>query len=704
MSTADYKVFVDWYKDGGLSLADFEGSTSEWVGSGTTPPILTPGDTTHVYTGDFALKVAWVAYNPFQFNTAGRGFDQGRFGTYAFSNATDSFMFDAAGRGFSQGRFGYAELEDPTVDFPDVRRTFSNFFIVGKSYTSTIWTYVPSGSKAVKLGVVGVGSQTPGTPLYDQWTQLSYTWTATSTTHTVQVIPVSAPASTDLLWLDQARIYSPYADVTGRTLARTALSWKVGRDQARSLSAIAGGSMGLELDNRSRDYSPDNPASPLYGYLGPGKPAVVTATFGGTEYPLFRGVLDDYDIMPERAERSVKLTVLDLLGGLAQAKIFTDLYPSLQTGEAINKVLDAVGWPADARDIDQGATTCRWWCEDDTTALEAINRLVESEGPPGFCYIDGLGKVVFRSRHHRITEARSLSAQQTFSEGAAGDPEPGFSPPMSYNVGWRDLINDITVSVEDRRPEMLFSDAYTSQDTITLAPNEARDIQVRAQNPFLYAKTPVAGTDYTLLSGSMTVSLSRTSGQSTIIRVTAGGGGVTFEGLRMRAVMVSSATTYQVHGQDVDSIQRYGLKTSDTETSLPWASLNDVKAIVEVILGLRSERLPIVSIVVNNENNTRLGAVLGRQLSDRIHIKESETFTDHDFYIEQISHNIEQAGMLHTAEFGCERVREQVSNVFTFNDAARGFDKGLFGRTGIDMASNIFRLDVSKLDEGLLGH
>jgi hypothetical protein len=45
------------------------------------------------------------------------------------------------------------------------------------------------------------------------------------------------------------------------------------------------------------------------------------------------------------------------------------MYAGIRTGDAVHRVLDAVGWPADLRDIDPGATVMPWWWLDDVEAF-----------------------------------------------------------------------------------------------------------------------------------------------------------------------------------------------------------------------------------------------------------------------------------------------------------------------------------------------
>ena len=76
------------------------------------------------------------------------------------------------------------------------------------------------------------------------------------------------------------------------------------------------------------------------------------------------------------------------------------------------------------------------------------------------------------------------------------------------------------------QPDVPLTTPWTGYDTgINLGVSEVLTFTASASDPFINAVTPVSGTDYTLLSGAVTPTLSRTSGASTTITLTAGGGG-----------------------------------------------------------------------------------------------------------------------------------------------------------------------------------
>lgn len=708
MSTADYKVYIDWDKDNGLSLANFEQTTDGWEAYGSTPPTVAI-DTTRAITGTYSLLVEWVSYNPFQFGVSGRGFSQGRFGTYGFSNPVDAFRFDTAGAGFDDGRFGFAEASDTTVTAPEARGPIPTLR-VDSDYTLSAKVWVPTGSPPVRLNLLGNTDTSSWSSTNDAWEELTIDFTAVGTSDTIRLEPQTEPDTGDKVWLDRVQIQGVLEDMTNYVLTRDDIVFSYGRDLARSLSSIVPGTSELEIDNQSRYFSPENISSPIYNDLGPGKPVYISATFQGTEYPLYQGFLDDYEIHPGLTQdrcRSIRVSTTDLLGQAGERKISTQLYPSIQTGEALEVILDEIGWPADDRIIDQGATTMRWWWAEGDTAAQAIADIVASEGMPCLIYVDGVGNLVFRSRHHRVLSDASITTQEYFTDD--GSPEPGFSDPdtdpFQYMVGWRDLYNDVSIEVDERQPTNGYSTLFENGDSISLRAGETRELIVKSSDPFYNAIAPVSGTDYTIQTppgGTVNIDISRTSGQSLTLRIFAGPNNVTVQNLKVRGILVPVARTYKVTAQDTESIAKYGIKSfPDT---MKWAGVNDVTPMLQVLLGQRAERLPVIRMTVNNDNDTRLAAMLTQKLSDRIHISETETFTDHDFYVEEIKHTISASGTYHHATFGCEKARDQVENVFTFDDAARGFDLGLFGRRGIDAHENVFVLGTSELDTGAIGH
>lgn len=461
-----------------------------------------------------------------------------------------------------------------------------------------------------------------------------------------------------------------------------------GRDQSRALSPISVGAASFDLNNISREYSPENTSSSLNGFILPARPVKITAVLDTTPFVLFRGHLDEYDIQPARNQRIVNVTALDALANLKEAKGTTSLYPVLRTGEAIGKVLDSVGWPAADRDLDIGATSVRWWCVDDAEAWQSIIDLVSAEGPPSLISVDPTGRIIFRDRHHRLIRTESVNSQATFRDTGA---EPLFSAPMTYDQGWKDVFNSVSISVDERAPEDALTAIWSSDLSYFVPSGSTYTITAKISDPFYGAINPVAGTDYILRSGSATITLSRSSGQSFTISIAASGDTV-IDTLQVRAYQVPVVRTVQIDKTEPTSISSYGLKTWPDNAKL--ACLEDARAVGDIVLSYRAERLPIVSLDVIGDRDSRLQQCLGRDLSDRVTLVDSETGLNRDFFVEQIQHKIPLGGLMHTTTFGCEAVPSPGTSPFTFDDATNGkFGTGRFATLPLDDPAEIFIFD-----------
>lgn len=474
-------------------------------------------------------------------------------------------------------------------------------------------------------------------------------------------------------------------DVTERTLAESEVVIEFGRDQNRKLSPTASGRATLSLDNRSLDYSPDNLASPLAGNVLPARPLRIRGALGGTEYILFRGFYDDFDVKPDQFRSSVDIGALDPIAAFRDVKISTQIYKGIRTGQAINYVLDALGWPVDRRDIDTGATGIRWWWEQDSDGYEALQKIVTSEGPGAIVYADQFGNIVFRDRHHRLLQTRSITAQASFNPL----DEPAYSE-LVYDHGWRDIINSVSIEVNEYdpsdEPEIIFEDPSSR-----IVPVSGHvDITIVTDDPVI---EPTVTYDDTFATTS---SFILDSGQRLTLRITAGGFGSVVRNLVVQARPVTSKRTFTITSEDTVSQGKY--KKRDYPFEAPWAGVNDAAAIGSLIIGQYAERTPIVTATLKSSTlftTTRLQEQLKRELSDRVHFVNDETALDHHFFIERIQHRISDAGLKLETEFGMERATVFPDNVFIFDKVGHGFDDGVFGQAGLDDPVNLFIFDQS---------
>lgn len=275
-----------------------------------------------------------------------------------------------------------------------------------------------------------------------------------------------------------------------------------------------------------------------------------------------------------------------------------------------------------------------------------------------------------------------------------------FISPFEYSHGWRDIVNDVVFAVEERHPDATLTAVWESTSTISLAIGQSVTVDVQASDPFLDAQDIDDGTDIIYSgAGVPSVLLSRRSGQSAAITITAIGGSLTVTYLRLRARSVPVARTIQVAAADSTSITRHGQRTYPDEA--PWAGQHDALAVAQLLLAAYSERRPTVSLRIVSSDLAHHLQVATRQISDLITIRNGELGLYADFFIENVQHTLARMtgeddcpGPVHYATFGCERSGVVVpDNPFTFDVAGAGFDDGVFDPTAADNPDNVFIFD-----------
>lgn len=488
-------------------------------------------------------------------------------------------------------------------------------------------------------------------------------------------------------------------DVSADALDTGGLTVQYGRDQNRSQSPMAPGQMAFELNNASRDYSPANTSSPLSPNVLPARALRYQITHDSVTYTIFRGHTDNYDV--QSLSKLVSLTALDALADLRGTEVSTELHHGIRTGAAVGLILDAIGWPAADRDLDSGATIIPWWWLDRTDAYQAMEDVLASEGLPALLTVDANGKVIFRDRHHRLTESASLTSQATFRDATT---EPILSG-LTYDQGWRDIVNSVTLSVDERRPAGVAEAVWSSDQIYSVTDGETVTVRTQPSDPVLDAITPVEDVDYRVRSGTVSIALSQTSGTAISILITGVGGPAEIDQLQLRAYPVSVRRTVQIHVEDSASDDAYGMRAPGLDA--PWVGVHDALSIAEITLAHRAEPLPIVRMLLDGgDNDTVLAEQLGRDLSDRVTVIETETAINDDFFLERIEHTVSDGGGRLATVFGLEQAPTQIDSAFTFDVAGRGFDDGKFGKTGLSDPDNIFRFDVAGqgFDDGLFAY
>ena len=500
--------------------------------------------------------------------------------------------------------------------------------------------------------------------------------------------PVPAPFKVEVDWAKDG--FGADDDMTTRVRPRTdAISLQYGRDQVTALAPTVSGQGSITLDNRSQEFTPYNTASPFYGKIKPARPVRITRTVLGTVYTLFNGHSDDQPMNPDLDSRTVRMSLVDSFADFRGQQITTRLYRDIRTGTAIGLILDACGWSKTARALDLGATIVPWWWEDNTDAFTALEKLVRSEGPPALLTIGAAGEIVFRDRHHRLTDPTSITSQGVWR--GSGPVEPVMTVPFTHDEAWRNIVNTGTATVEQRVPQAR-QEVWTSDATITLSSGEQKVVTVTGSDPFMNALTPVLGTDFQMAGpGSVTVRLLTRSGVSTAIELTAAlGAPAIVTGLRLRAQPVTVTHSVQVSASDSTSVNEYGSRSFPGD--LPWCGVGDAEAVLSLAVSQRANPLAQVSArFLVGKNAARSSLTLNRDLSDRVTVVESQTLLNRDFYVESIQHDLTGEDD-HAVTFGLEAAPFSPTPVFRFETAGQGFGQGKFSG-GLTDPATMFRFD-----------
>jgi hypothetical protein len=479
---------------------------------------------------------------------------------------------------------------------------------------------------------------------------------------------VTGPIRVYVDWAKNGNFTNTWDEVT--EFVRGGITLSYGREAVTTLSPAIAGRGSFSLDNTTKRYSPRNASSPLFGSLKPYRPVLITRDVKvgtvTTTFTLFRGHTDDAPISPDLDSKIVTLNLVDYLGDFDRNTITTTLYQGLRSGDAIGKILDAAGWTG-GRDIDPGSSVFPWWWAEGESALDAMQRVLASEGSPALLTVGSSGEIVFRDRNHRLVRSASTTVQARI-QGKTVGAEPVMGRPFTYSDNWQNIVNDVLLQVDERRPQAV-QVVFSTDEFVFVPSSSSATLFVKTSDPFFNAVTPVEDTDYTVSAGSVTsVTLTQTSGAATQITYTAPAGGATVGDVQLRGQPVPVVRSYQVTATDSTSQTDYGQRDLPAGVTPEWASRYDVTDVSAQAVAQRKNPLPLVTVTFTCHHTqvARLNAVLSLDLSDRVTITEPETALANDFFVESISHEIADLTS-HVITLGLEMVPSTPTGVFILN-------------------------------------
>lgn len=252
--------------------------------------------------------------------------------------------------------------------------------------------------------------------------------------------PVRGLLNTGQLAADLAMV-DVSADVLGFTTRRGAT-----RADGPVLRYEAGTAT-LDLGVTDRRYDPTNLDGPYVvagqSEVGPMRPVRIRATWDGVTYPVMTAYTDDFVTTyedPQWVQVSVPCTDAFVVFQSNDRAAVAAVGAGETTGARVERILDSISWPADARDVAAGQTTVQ--ATDLAGAALAELQLV-AETELGEFYIDTAGDAYFRGRDGVLTDARSTTSQATFGDDGSELP---YETVVLDTASGRQLVNQVRIA------------------------------------------------------------------------------------------------------------------------------------------------------------------------------------------------------------------------------------------------------------------
>lgn len=237
------------------------------------------------------------------------------------------------------------------------------------------------------------------------------------------------------------------------------------------------GTCQITLDNSDRRFDPTNLSGPYVSagvsQVTPMRAVRITATHGGTTYPVFRGYADAWDISYDEPSYSTcMLSATDatkVLSNYDRVALGTPVGAGEMSGARVSRILDSVSWPqgAEYRTISVGDSTLQGTTLD-RSAWEELLKVQDSE--IGQVYVDAAGRVVFRNRHALMEDTRSATVQ-----GAFGD-DAGELPFVEADLAYDDTTLANVVRIANVGGTQQTAEDVTSQQQYLIHTHERTDL------------------------------------------------------------------------------------------------------------------------------------------------------------------------------------------------------------------------------------
>lgn len=448
---------------------------------------------------------------------------------------------------------------------------------------------------------------------------------------------------------------------------------QIGRDFPSQLTGNAVvGKLHAILHDPEGTYVFGNPSSTLSGSLLPGRKVQLKVTSPGT-YTVWAGRLDT--VKPRKSTGGRQEAVLTALGPLQQLagqKVSIAIQSDIRTDEAVDTLLDAIGFGTD-RALSTGQTTMTRWFADGINGLTALREVEATEA--GFLHETRDGSIAFRDRHFRL-QGTYTDSQATWTDSPTGSivyAQIERSDPLES------VFNDIRATVQE----------FSTGATTTLWVNPAATAGTSA--PYLGASstltvfasypnadspttafaadlwvTPTGTTDFivttdefgtgTVITGDIAVSVSKFAKSMKIAFSNTGTNNGYFQFMQARGVPLNRSNPVTVSEVDATSQTRYGTRSflaRDEAKFIP--SQSEAQEWCQYNVALYKEPAAYLTVALNGVRSTAVqNEVFARDLNEKVTVIATGSAglnQSGEYYVESIKHRFGNGGFFHEAVF-----------------------------------------------------
>jgi hypothetical protein len=253
---------------------------------------------------------------------------------------------------------------------------------------------------------------------------------------------------------------NPGEEITFNDVSVDVISVSTNRGKDPLQDTFNSGSCSISLNNETRKYDPDYPASPYQGQIVPTGQVRVYSN----DQIIFTGFITDWNFSYTPTGESIaEIVAADAFWNLNNQSL-TEYEPVQQlSSERITSVLSRseVGgtavWPASQRAISVGlATVGDYEVSDGTNVLSYLQEVEKAE--PGRLFIDKSGRIVFRSRNNDLSNPTFQYTRVNLS------PNPSFENNLrSWTVGTGTLTETAAQAYKGLQSASLSSGGAVSQ-------------------------------------------------------------------------------------------------------------------------------------------------------------------------------------------------------------------------------------------------